>query len=183
MRARPQTVREMKGVCIGFRPGSTALGSDGKPLGSQNSSRVVPLPNPHDPQGWHDLPQLEGVNFRRARRIDVWREGEEIVAEAHFQDSASAPDGGDRWAIHEYLLTARIGPDGCVRSLDALPGTLPYAACRAAPTNNEVLIGTPVRALRDVVLERLKFTGGCTHLNDTLRSLAEVPVLAEHLPN
>jgi hypothetical protein len=32
------------------------------------------------------------------------------------------------------------------------------------------------------VLERLKLTGGCTHLNDMLRSLAEAPVLARALP-
>ena len=172
----------MEGVCIGFRPGSTALGGGGRPHADPNVSRVVPLPSPEDPRGWHEMPELQGVNFRRARRIDVWREGEEIVAEAHFQDSASAPDGGERWAIHEYLLEARIGADGLVRRLEARAGTLPYAACRVAPLNNEVLIGAPARELRDIVLEKLKLTGGCTHLNDTLRSLAEVPVLAGHLP-
>jgi len=172
----------MEGVCIGFRPGASSLDNDGRSKPGQNASRVIPLPNPADPQGWHELPRFEGVNFRRARRIDVWREGDETVVESHFQDSASAPDGGDRWAIHEYLLNARIGPDGRVRVLEALPGTLPYASCRAAPVNNEVLIGTHARDLRDVVLERLKFTGGCTHLNDMLRSLAEAPILAKHLP-
>lgn len=172
----------MKGVCIGFRPGSGALDEEGHPRPSQNVTRVISLPNPTDPVGWHNLPVLEGVNFRRARRIDVWREGDELVVESHFQDSASAPDGNDRWAIHEYLLGARIGGDGRVRSLEATPGTLPYADCRAAPTNNEVLIGAHARDLRDVVLDKLKFTGGCTHLNDTLRALAETVVLASKLP-
>jgi hypothetical protein len=181
--AMPATPRpQMEGVCIGFRPGSSALGDEGRPGDTQNTTRVIPLPNPDDPQGWHALPQLEGVNFRRARRIDVWRADGEIVVESHFQDSASAPDGGNRWAIHEYLLQARIGADGRVRTLEATPGTLPYAACRAAPTNNEVLIGTDARDLRETVLERLKLTGGCTHLNDMLRSLAEAPVLARALP-
>jgi hypothetical protein len=31
------------------------------------------------------------------------------------------------------------------------------------------------------VLERLSKTGGCTHLNDALRALAEVPVLLSAL--
>jgi len=31
------------------------------------------------------------------------------------------------------------------------------------------------------VLERLRGVDCCTHLNDALRSLAEVPVLAAHL--
>jgi hypothetical protein len=32
-------------------------------------------------------------------------------------------------------------------------------------------------ALRERVLDELKGTAGCTHLNDMLRALAEVPVL------
>ena len=177
---RPRHV--MQGICIGFRPNSSALDPEGSPADGQNASRVVALPNPSDPDGWHELPVREGVNFRRARRIDVWREGDELRAEAHFQDSASAPDGGDRWAIHEYLVHARVGADGSLKEIEATPGTLPYSACRVAPVNLEVLIGTPVRNLRDVVLEKLKFTGGCTHLNDMVRALAEVPVLAADLP-
>ncbi|MCK9541256.1 MAG: DUF2889 domain-containing protein [Novosphingobium sp.] len=177
----PSMRPKMEGVCIGFRPGGGAVDEDGRSQPGQNATRVVPLPDPADPDGWHELPVFDGVNFRRARRIDVWREGGEIVVESHFQDTSSAPDGGDRCAIHEYLLNARIGEDGTVRVLEALPGTLPYASCRAAPANNEVLIGTHARQLRDVVLERLKFTGGCTHLNDMLRSLAEAPVLADYL--
>ena len=39
----------------------------------------------------------------------------------------------------------------------------------------------PAAALRHVVLERLARTNGCTHLNDALRALAEVPVLADAL--
>jgi len=174
--------REMKGVCIGFRPGSSALGEEDRPLRSQNATRVVPLPNPDDPQGWHPMPELPGMNFRRARRIDVWREGGELRVESHFQDSASAPDGGARLAIHEYLTRATVGPDGLLQTIEATPGTLPYSSCRVAPVNLEVLLGTPARDLRDTVLERLKFTGGCTHLNDMVRSLAEAPVLAGSLP-
>jgi hypothetical protein len=36
--------------------------------------------------------------------------------------------------------------------------------------------------LRGEVLRRLRGTDCCTHLNDALRSLAEVPVLAATLP-
>jgi hypothetical protein len=36
--------------------------------------------------------------------------------------------------------------------------------------------------MRTAVLERLKSVDCCTHLNDGLRSLAEVPVLAATLP-
>jgi len=48
--------------------------------------------------------------------------------------------------------------------------------------NIGLLVGSQMTDLRDVVLEKLKRTAGCTHLNDTVRSLAEVPVLAAKLP-
>lgn len=168
----------MQGVCIGFRPGSSALDAQGHARPSQNTARVIALTNADDPSGWHALPELRGVTFRRARRVDVWRQGHDLLVESHFQDSASAPDGGDRIAIHEYLLTAGIGPDGKLDFVHARPGTLPFSECRAAPANLSKLIGTPVNALRQTVLETLRLTHGCTHLNDMVRSLAEVPLLA-----
>ena len=177
----PGGVRSMEGVCIGFRPGSTALTADRVPVARSNAARVGPLPHPADPAGWHELPPAGGMHFRRARSIDVWREGDELMVDSFFQDSASTADGDHRLAIHEYRLQARIAADGTLIELDATPGTLPFAACRVAYLNNEVLLGTPVRELRETVLERLKQTGGCTHLNDTLRALAEVPVLASQI--
>ena len=45
----------------------------------------------------------------------------------------------------------------------------------------DVLLDTPLPELRDKVLAELKGTAGCTHLNDALRALAEVPVLVQHL--
>jgi hypothetical protein len=44
------------------------------------------------------------------------------------------------------------------------------------------LLNTPIAELRNTVLERLRKTAGCTHLNDMIRSLAEAPVLAGKLP-
>jgi hypothetical protein len=173
--------RSMAGVCIGFRPGSSALDADGRVRPSQNTARVVPLANPEDPVGWHDFADYQGINFRRARRIDVWQDGPTLIVESHFQDSASAPDGGSRVAIHEYLVEARIDEDGTLSKLTARPGTLPFPECRAAPVNLDSLIGTPASELRDIVLDKLSLTSGCTHLNDVIRSLAEVPRLAEYI--
>lgn len=173
----------MEGICIGFRPGSTALFDQSRPTPQQNATRVLTLVNPEDPEGWHPLIDRGGVNFRRARRIDVWREDDLLRIDAAFQDSASAPDGGDRLAIHEYRLIATADiATMTLRSIEATPGTLPYKECPAAPSNIGALIGLPLRALRDQVLITLRKTAGCTHLNDALRALAEVPILAEHLP-
>nr|WP_245405666.1 DUF2889 domain-containing protein [Sphingobium sp. Sx8-8] len=173
----------MEGVCIGFRPGSGALGDNGRAQPDQNSSRVPSLVNLADPEGWHELIDRGGVNFRRARRIDVWREGGLIHVDSAFQDTSSAPDGGDRMAVHEYRLFATADEAaGTLLSLDARPGTLPYPECRAAPSNIGHLLGCPLDRLREQVLITLRKTAGCTHLNDTLRALAEVPALIHSLP-
>lgn len=174
--------QSMAGVCIGFRPGSSALlrqpGRDGTHV-----SQVLPLPHPDDPQGWHDFAMTGNVAaFRRARLIDIWREGDLIRVESLFQDSSSQRDTTMRLAVHEYRLSATASAiTGELLTLQATPGTLPYAECPAAMANIDVLLGTPMDALRETVLARLKRTAGCTHLNDMVRSLAEAPVLAQAL--
>ena len=39
------------------------------------------LRNPADPEGWHEFPQIPGVSFRRARRIDGRGGGQQHVAQ------------------------------------------------------------------------------------------------------
>lgn len=188
MRARSEAeiaahLNRMEGICIGFRPGSAALGREGRPHPDQNATRVPPLVHPDDPAGWHELVDRGGVNFRRARRVDVWREGGVIHIDSAFQDSASAPDGGDRIAVHEYRLVATADAEALtLLSAHATPGTLPYAECPAAPSNLSTMVGTPLGELRQAVLLTLRRTAGCTHLNDAMRALAEVPRLAAALP-
>ncbi|MET0364899.1 MAG: DUF2889 domain-containing protein [Sphingobium sp.] len=176
------SLASMEGVCMGFRPGSHAL--DRQPgEGAPNSAQVLPLPHPDDPQGWHGFPAMgEGAGFRRARLIDIWREDGLIRVESLFQDSASQPGTAIREAIHEYRLSATANAvTGQLLTLEATPGTLPHAECPAAMVNMAVVLGTPMDELRETVLDRLKRTAGCTHLNDMIRSLAEVPVLAGKL--
>jgi len=43
------------------------------------------------------------------------------------------------------------------------------------------MVGTPLADMREEVLTRLPGVAGCTHLNDALRALAEVPALTRHL--
>jgi hypothetical protein len=66
-------------------------------------------------------------------------------------------------------------------SVEAEPRVLPFVECPGAAMNASRLLGTPLPELRDRVLAELKGTAGCTHLNDALRALAEVPVLVKHL--
>lgn len=181
-RAHMVALREkLEGVCIGFRPGSSALLGPGGTYLRANCARVVPLPHPEDPQGWHPMIETERIAMRRARRIDVWKD-DLIHVDSMFQDSATTPDGG-RMAVHEYHLTATADPRTLrLVSLKAEPRILPYRECPSAVNNIQPLIGTPLAQLRARVSRMLRKTAGCTHLNDALRALAEVPHLVAALP-
>ena len=172
--------RRMEGVCIGFRPGSTALTAAGEPRPVDNTRPVAPLADPADTVGWHRFSDSAGVAMRRARRIDAWFDGD-LHVDAMFQDSATVPSGG-RVAVHEYQVYVRAAPDTFeVLSLEALPRVLPFGECPSAVTKIGQLVGLPLGDFRDAVLARLKTTEGCTHLNDELRALADAPLLAAHL--
>ncbi len=175
---------KMVGICSGFQPGSTALDSDDFPRHDiQSWSKVVSLANPDDPDGWHDMPAQQGVGFRRSRWLDIWAEGDGIGVDLGFQDSGTLPDEEMRAGIHEYRAKAIVDPqDWTLRSVAVDPRVLPYAECRGASPNAEIMKGARLTDMREAVLDSLKGTAGCTHLNDTLRSLAEVPQLARHLP-
>ena len=174
----------MINICTGFAEGGSAHTEEGRPNAENQSSTVVgPLEHPDDPDGWHAMTVQEGPHMRRARRIDVWREAGLIKVDAGFQDSGSNPAGG-RTALHEYQLHAEIDADsGILTALQVLPLVLPFRECPGAAIKATRLIGHKVADFRDDVLETLPGTAGCTHLNDVLRALADVPLLASRIPN
>ena len=170
-------------ICTGFATGASSLSPDGTPeIGDTSSTEVGPLADPADPLGWHAMPEQSGVKFRRARRLDLTRDGDLLHADLGFQDSGSNPEG-TRTGLHEYRVHAEIDPDTMTLvSLQALPLILPFRECPGAAVKIGRLVGQPVATLRDTVPQVLRSTLGCTHLNDVLRSLSDVPVLARHLP-
>jgi Protein of unknown function (DUF2889) len=172
---------DMENVCIGFATGSSALDEQRE---GQQSHRVQPvgsLVHPDDPHGWHELVELPNVSMRRARRIDVWEQGDQIMIDAMFQDTASDPEHG-RVAIHEYALKATADRStGLLTSISPDARVLPFMECPSAMASANAVVGVALQDLRAAVLERLSKHRGCTHLNDALRSLAEVPVLLAHL--
>lgn len=171
--------RAMEGVCIGFSPESPVMTGD--PGQQPRNQPVGPLDDNGDPFAWHPLTVQDGPSARRARRIDVSLDGDLIRVSAQFQDSAPTPAGG-RMAVHEYLVAATVDrATMTLRSLDADARILPFGYCPAATLNTGRIIGTRVADLRRTVLEQFPKTQGCTHLNDTMRALAEVPVLAAQL--
>ena len=177
---KPKTLRRMEGICTGFQPGASSLNPDGTSRFSHDVRPVQAVERVDDPVGWHELPDMTGISMRRARRIDVSL-GDVIEIDSFFQDSATTPEGG-RKAVHEYVLRATADPvSQRLLSVTADPRVLPYRECPMAVANVGRMIGTPLTDLRTAVLDQLKGIDGCTHLNDALRALAEVPVLVRPL--
>lgn len=169
-------------VCWGLVEGNSGLEAGG--IGhSFTVTDGGELRNPLDPEGWHDFPEIAGPSFRRARRIDVWlsEDGGTIHIDAAFQDSAPRPEGG-RAAIHEYCIAATADARSLeLRTLAPEPRILPFHECPGAVANTQRLIGASLPGIREAVLGQLRGPAGCTHLNDALRALAEVPALAARL--
>jgi len=87
----------------------------------------------------------------------------------------------DRVAIHEYNFSAAIDASSLeLTGADPDPRILPFPECPGAVHNTQRLIS---RRITDIhaVPEELRGPQGCTHLNDALRALAEVPKLAGYL--
>jgi hypothetical protein len=149
---------KMLNVCTGFAEGASSLHEDGSSnTVDQSYSEVGPLENPDDAIGWHPMPFQQGPQKRRSRRIDLWRE-----------------DGLTKIEVDEA--------SGKLVALQVLPMILPFRECPGAAVKATRMIGQNVAAFRGAVLETLPSTLGCTHLNDVLRALSDVPALARLLP-
>jgi len=178
-----ERARRMLDVCTGWAEGSSAFAVfDAARPPDQNRTfdrtEVAPLQNPDDLQGWHEMSTFPGPSTRRARRIDLWADGDLLRVDAGFQDSGSTPDGA-RVAVHEYRVFAAFDADTTeLRTLEVQPLILPFPECPGASLKAAKMLGQPVAEFRRRVIEDLSHTEGCTHLNDVLRSLADAPNLA-----
>lgn len=169
-------------VCWGLAEGNSGVTGRGLDNGV-GGAEAGDVRNPADPQGWHLLHDVDGPSFRRARRIEVQRDDKAglIRIEAAFQDSVRR-QSGSRGAIHEYNISATADlATGKLLALVPEPRILPFGECPGAVANTQRLVGRTLGEIREAVLEQLRGPQGCTHLNDALRALAEVPKLAGYL--
>jgi hypothetical protein len=134
-----------------------------------------------DPLAWHDEPSLPLLAMRRRRRIDVWVEDGEVRVDSHFRDSRMDPDGVET-SVHEYEVEmVATGDDLEVTKVEVRARTLPGPDCPGAVASAQDVVGTPLAAMRATVRERLRDPHSCTHLDDQLRALADVPFLVAAL--
>jgi hypothetical protein len=169
-------------LCAGWQAGGTImLGIETKGLPPVVTGPPAPtLTLQEDPAGWHHRPPLPPHSVRRARMLDVnpgVTASDDIEIQSLFRDS-HVDETGLETVIHEYFVRAHVDPatlllTDCVADVRVLP----WVECPAAAASAGRLTGKPVAELRSLV--RAEFTGvsTCTHLNDQLRSLADVPAL------
>ncbi|MGI9576626.1 MAG: DUF2889 domain-containing protein [Microthrixaceae bacterium] len=133
-----------------------------------------------DPVGWHDMAALDAHSVRRRRRLDVGPVDESGLAllDVHFRDSHCDGDGVER-VVHEYTVTGTLDVgSGTINDIEASAHVLPWVECPAAVASAKRVIGVPLAELRDHVRLELRGVTTCTHLNDVLRSLADIKHLA-----
>jgi hypothetical protein len=175
--------RLLKGdICAGWRSDGTMMvalrSGEGMPVSIGPPAPL--LLDPDDPIGWHQIDEMEVPSMRRRRLIDViW--GDPLRVQAMFRDSHRAEDGLET-VLHEYSVEASVDP-GTMQILDcqATPRSLPWFECPEAAGSAGRLVGQPVQGLRSFVRENLTGITTCTHLNDLLRSLADVAVMSGDL--
>src|SRR5205085_3238929 len=119
-------------------------------------------------------------SMRRRRLVDVtW--GDPLAVSAMFRDTHK-PVAGAETVLHEYTVEATVDRrDLVVLTCAATPRSLPWAECPEAAASAHRLEGQRAGDLRRFVRAELTGTTTCTHLNDLLRSLADVPALAAAL--
>lgn len=172
----------MADVCSGWRADGAMVasieGGDGILL---QDCPPAPSVLGDDPGGWHPQEPLAPGAMRRRRRIDVWRTDGVVAVDAMFRDSYGEPEGGES-VLHEYTVSASVDPRSWqLTGIVAEPRVLPGPECPFASQQVARLVGVDVRSFREAVPTVLAGTAGCTHLNDLLRSFADVPHLAARI--
>lgn len=159
--------------------------AEGGMMQAAEATGTVPMPPNHpapdlvrddDALAWHLVAPLPEHGMRRRRRIDlVLRPDGPADFDVHFRDTHAAE--ADREGIlHEYSLEGVV-IDGHVAALSAEARVLPWLECPNALGSAERTIGQALGSLRDLVRSEFKGTSTCTHLNDALRSLADLAAL------
>ncbi|WP_225438516.1 DUF2889 domain-containing protein [Candidatus Frankia nodulisporulans] len=180
--------------CAGWRHGATIMvevsrtGRPPAPTGPPAPS----LDSPDDPLAWHlgALDPLAPFSSRRHRRIDLTPTetpaeagtDAELTVDVLFRDSYQ-PEDEPQTIVHEYEVHGALDAHSTrFTRLAATPRVLPWLECPEAVPSAAWLVGQPAGDARATV--RRDFVGPptCTHLNDTLRHLADLPALASLLP-
>lgn len=135
-----------------------------------------------DRSAWHQMAPLRPHDMRRRRRLDLGPATLDDTSpfDAHFRDSHVDAEGHET-VVHEYRVTGRVDVEArCITEIEAEARVLPWLECPAALGSASRVVGWPLTDLRRRVRTDLTGLSTCTHLNDTLRTLADLDALIEH---
>jgi hypothetical protein len=169
-------------LCAGWRTGGTIMidveAGKGPPLVTGPSA--LPVETSDDPHAWHTTAPLPPGSMRRRRRLDLHR-SDALHIDAMFRDSHVDAEGSET-VVHEYTLRAEVDVETLeIRDICAVPRVLPWIECPMAAVSAGQLVGKSVQGFRARVRDELTGIGTCTHLNDMLRSLEDIPALQRSL--
>jgi hypothetical protein len=174
-------VRKGRIICSGLRPNGFMQQKREQGEFAVHFLRTAGDLSSDDPWAWHEIEPAPDVCMRRRRRIDAWREGDTIAVDVHFRDSLWNVEHVEL-ALHEYTVQAKVDlATGTLHDIDAVPRVLPFPECPWAAPHAQMLVGHDVGGFRTDVQRTLTELQCCTHLNDMLRGLTEVPRFASEV--
>ena len=175
----------MAGVCAGWAEDASIIVTflDRHEIPSPVGPAAPRLERSDDPLGWHESSPLPAHATRRRRRLDVGpaESTGRVGFDAHFRDSHVDPALRET-VVHEYSVTGSL--DLATRTfvtVEADARVLPWVECPAAIDSATRLVGVDLDELGLLVRREFRGTSTCTHLNDMLRTLADLAPMIEHL--
>jgi hypothetical protein len=170
-------------LCSGWAQGGGLLTSFYE-QGTMHTSLGPPAPDLRlvdDPDACHATGGLLPGDSRRLRRLDLTPDADGVAYDVHFRDSWVDQDGLER-VTHEYSLRGRYDPvEEVISTIRVTAHVLPWPECPGAAASATRVTGMRLDDLRAVVRRDFVGTTTCTHLNDVVRSLADLPVLGRRV--
>jgi hypothetical protein len=173
----PGVADNMAGICAGFASDASLV-----PYAKRNHT----IPSVHGPiappldVGMHSVDPLRADGMRRFRRLDLLPvDAGSVDFDAHFRDSHVDGDGVET-IVHEYTVAGSVDTaTRTISSVTANVAVLPWQECPGAIGSAARVRGMTLPELRGRIRGEFVGTSTCTHLNDTLRAIADLDALLD----
>ena len=174
----PGVADNMAGICAGFASDASLV-----PYAKRNNtipSVHGPIAPPLDDVGMHSVDPLRAHGMRRFRRLDLRPvDAGSADFDAHFRDSHVDGDGVET-IVHEYTVVGSVDTaTRTISSVTANVAVLPWQECPGAIGSAARVRGMTLSELRGRIRGEFVGTSTCTHLNDTLRAIADLDALLD----
>ncbi len=177
----PERAAHQADVCAGWATGTPLLQilrTEGRTV--VPTGPAAPRVEADDVDGWHALSPLEHGTVRRRRCLDVSpAAGGGFTVVAHMRDSYADVDV--EMVLHEYLVEVAADANGVIEAIEVEPRVLPWDTCPSAVASAQRIVGVELTALPTIARGDLVGASTCTHLNATIRTLADATSLIRAL--